>query len=387
MRINRNFIAACMLAAFSIAAVEEPWAKLAQAGSPAIIVGAEENQKKITEKSDSKFIMDKDLSEEMQKDLFAEYEKFGIYNKEGALYYNDKPVRCFVDTHKMIENKNQAGGKTITFSNICTYVDWDGAVDVYTIRKETAKTAESSKVLGDIESVQRALAIEDMVPFVSAQSLAKIVETVYAEGGISAVYKIVPYISQEAISSVARNAAANGDYRTLKDIVQFLSEDTVTEIVNSEYEKAGISNVHSLLLFMSQESLGELAQKAADKNDIESLAQMAFCVNVRYLDKIVLQLECKGKHIAGIAPFISGEALEDVVKSEYKNGGASAIYELLPIMPKEMVNKYIQKAAKKKDYKGVEKMAPYASKKVVKKIADKMRTEGRSIAKIMAFIK
>ena len=59
----------------------------------------------------------------------------------------------------------------------------------------------------------------------------------------------------------------------------------------------------------------------------------------------------------------------------------------MPIMPKEMVNKYIQKAAKKKDYKGVEKMAPYASKKVVKKIADKMRTEGRSIAKIMAFIK
>ena len=69
MRINRNFIAACMLAAFSIAAVEEPWVKFAQADSPAIVVGAEENQKKITEKSDSKFIMDKDLSEEMQKDL------------------------------------------------------------------------------------------------------------------------------------------------------------------------------------------------------------------------------------------------------------------------------------------------------------------------------
>ncbi len=478
MAMKKILTAACVLAAASTVAAAGSGVKAAQPGGSSYIMDLRKAQEDVSSgKPETNIDLGEGISGEVQENLFAEYEKYGIVNENGVLYYHNKPIRCFADTCKIIENMNEYGGKTITYKNICTYVNWAGSIDLYTVREEIEKKAGSSLTFGKIESIEQASSIEDLASSVSAQSLMKIVEIGYGETWNSEVYKIIPflphefvdnfaiqaaengnydgvkdllpflseetvaqiadkeydrtgtsgirellpYLSEESIDRLAQKAvgtdnsveqpgdlnvhellsfmhqksvyllaqkaADNGNYEELKDLVQFLSEDMVTEIVNNIYDKVGISSIHALFPFMSSESRDRLAQKAVSKGDIDSLEQMAFYISMDVLDDIARKLEKKGERTAGIAPFLSETALNEVADSAYKRAGASAIYELLPFMPEKTVDKFIQKVAAKGDYESVEKMAPFASKKVLREVAKKMQAAGISIKGIEKYLK
>lgn len=388
MKMNKILTAACVLAAVSTVAVGIPETKTVLADSSGNIMDSKKKQDDISfEKPGNNFDIAEDLSDGEQKELFEEYKKSGIVNKDGVLYYQNKPVRCFIDTGRMLERVNEAGGKTITYRNICTYVNWNGTINIYTVRKETADKGGSSKAFGKIENVGQASSLGDMVAFVSARSLMKIAETGYDREGMSAICEILPFMPQESLNNLAKKALENGNYDELTDMAQYLSEEMISSLVSSEYGRTGLAGVQKLLPLMSQESIGRLAKEAAGKKDYDSLGKMAFWVNSYLLDDIAKKLESRGESVIVIAPFMTENALTEVAESVYKRAGVSAIYELLPYLPKKAVNQFAKKAANQKNYGAVEKMAPYASKKVMKQIAEKMLAEGKSIQAIANYIK
>lgn len=386
MKMNKIFTAVCALAAVSAVAVAEPGVRLARADNSVCIMSLKGVGKDISiKKSAGSFSMGVSLSKEEQAKLFAEYESYGIYNKDGLLYYKDEPVRYFVDTGSVV-TVNEAGGRTTNCSNICTYINGDGAVNIYTVRGQEADGAGGT-AFGKIETVGQASAIEGMVGFASTPSLAKIAEMEYEKGGLAAIRAVLPFLPAEAVAVFAEDLAEKGSYSEVRSIAEFLSEDAVAEATYSGYKRAGISAVRGLLPFLSQESLVELSRRAADKNDCDALEHMAFYLEADYVDAIVKELDSKGERVAGVAVFASEKALKELAESRYKKAGIAGLSELLPIMPKSMVNTLVKEAANKKDYAAVQKMAPYAGKKTLKKVAKKMQAEGKSIAGLKDYIK
>ena len=387
MRINRIITAACTLAAVSAVAVAGPGVRIAQADNSAYIMALKGIQENIPAgKSAGNFDISVDLSEEEQVTLFEEYENCGIQRKDGLLYYNDKPVRYFADTGGIV-TVNEAGGRTIDYSYICTYVNSDGAIDIYTVREQPTGKAEGSVTFGKIETIKQASSLEEMVGFVSTQSLVKIAEMEYVKGGLAAISSLLPFLPSESDSIFAKDLAEKGSYSEVKSIAGFLSEDTVAEIAGSGYGNVGISAVRGLLPYLSQESLVELSKKATDKSDCKALEYIASYLDVDAVDAIVKELDSKGEDASGVAAFASDKALKELAESRYKKAGVSGISKLFPIMPKSMVNTFVKKAADKKDYTAVQKMAPYAGKKALKKVAKKMQAEGKSIAGLKDYIK
>lgn len=401
MRRRRIFIAACMLAAVSVMVAAEPGTKVVQADNSACFMPLEGVQKDASarimslkgvqkdasaRKSAANFEMDVKLSDKEQAELFKEYESQGIQRKDGVLYYNDKLVRCLVDTACVVK-VNEAGGRTANFSNICTYINSDGKVDLCVVREEASAKAGGDKAFGKIKTVKQVSSIMSLANIVSAQSLVKIAEMEYAKGGISAISGLLPCLPSEFISAFAKDLAKKGSYSEIRCFVPFVCEDTVAEIVNSGYERGGISAVGCFVPYLSQESLEKFSKKVMNKNDIDALEYTAGYLNVDLVDAIVRKLDAKEEHIAGIAAFASADAVKELAESRYEKSGVSGIIELLPIMPKSMVNTFVNKAANKKDYAAVKKMAPYASKKTLRKVAEKMKTEGKSLAGLKDYIK
>ena len=384
MKMNRIFTAVCTLAAVSAVAAAEPGA-MAQADNSAYIMTLKGVQKNTSVgKSAGSFDLGVDLSDVEQAKLFEEYENFGIERKDGLLYYYDKPVRYFIDTGSIV-TVNQAGGRTINYGNICTYTNSDGTVDICVVREESANNAGAS--FGKIKTIEQVSSLESLLGVVSAQSLIKIAEIEYAKGGIAAISDLLPFLPSESISIFAKDLAEKGSYSEVKSIVWFLCEDTVAEIAESGYERIGFSAVRGLVTHLSKESLAELSKKAMNKNDIDALEYMAFYLDNDSVDAILKKLDSKGERVAGVATFASAETLKELADSRYKKSGVSGLSELLPVMPKSMVNTFVNKAANKKDYTAVQKMAPYAGKKTLKKVAKKMQAEGKSIAGLEAYIK
>lgn len=360
--MNRILAAACMLALVSTAAAGGMETQNMQ--SSGYIVGSKQVLKESSsKKSASNFDMDKDLTKEEQNKLLQEYNQQGISTKDGVLYYKKKPVRYFADTCRIIEKVNPSGGKTTTFKSLCTYVNAKGSVDIYTVRKETARNKADSKTFGAIQSVKKAASIEDMACSISAQSMVKMAEAGYERSGLSAIEKILPFLPQESIGKFAKEAADKGKYNELSAIAEFLSEDMVAEIVNSEYEKAGISNVRALLPHLSQESLEQLAKKTVSKGDFSALEKMAFYMDCSVLDGIVENMADKRERIEGVAPFISGEALRRVAAKLYDRDGISAVLDLLPIMSEEYIDELKERAASRNDYDAVEQIVSYVEKR------------------------
>jgi len=238
MAMKKILTAACVLAAASTVAAAGSGVKAAQPGGSSYIMDLRKAQEDVSSgKPETNIDLGEGISGEVQENLFAEYEKYGIVNENGVLYYHNKPIRCFADTCKIIENMNEYGGKTITYKNICTYVNWAGSIDLYTVREEIEKKAGSSLTFGKIESIEQASSIEDLASSVSAQSLMKIVEIGYGETWNSEVYKIIPFLPHEFVDNFAIQAAENGNYDGVKDLLPFLSEETVAQIADKEYDR------------------------------------------------------------------------------------------------------------------------------------------------------
>lgn len=66
-----------------------------------------------------------DNSEDTAKNVYAEYESFGLVYKEGKLYFENMPVRCFVDYYPVGKDGNMAGKD---------YFDAEGVIDVQAVR-------------------------------------------------------------------------------------------------------------------------------------------------------------------------------------------------------------------------------------------------------------
>ncbi len=382
MRMNKILTAVCVLTAVSTVAVGISGVKIALADSSGYIMDSQKNQDDISfGKFGNNFDMAKDLSDEEQKKLFDEYKKSGIYNKDGVLYYQNKPVRCFIDTCRMLERVNEAGGKTITSKNICTYTNWDGTIDLYTVRKETANKGESSKTFGKIESVEQASSLGDMVAFVSAQSLIKITETGYDRGGMSAIYEILPFIPQESLSNLAKKVIDNGNYDEFIDMAGFLGEEVVAAIAETEYERIGISGVRELLPFLSQESVNRLAQKAVNNELFPFISQESIYALAKNA-----AVDGNYDELTGMAQFLSEEMISEIVISEYRRTGLAGVQELLPLMSQKSIGKLAKEAADKKDYDSLGQMAFWVNSYLLDDIAKELESKGESVIVIAPFM-
>lgn len=77
------------------------------------------------------------------KDLMAEYEAFGVTEKDGVIYYNGERVRFFLDGYDMFS------GVISRFQNY----DELGTVDVHTVRQDTVNADGSTTLFGDITDI------------------------------------------------------------------------------------------------------------------------------------------------------------------------------------------------------------------------------------------
>lgn len=82
------------------------------------------------------------------QELLKEYEKFGITDEDGILYYKGEPVRLFLDGYEH-EKEN---GETNIISR-CTKFNEEGTVDVHTVRNDVKNADGSTTLFGEIINI------------------------------------------------------------------------------------------------------------------------------------------------------------------------------------------------------------------------------------------
>ncbi|MCM1161378.1 MAG: M56 family metallopeptidase [Roseburia sp.] len=83
--------------------------------------------------------------EENQEQLLKEYKKFGIAMKNGNMYYEDKPIRYFLDGYEF-----EDGGVVSRYQ----YYNENGSIDVHTVYPNAQNEDGSTTLFGNIVNIQ-----------------------------------------------------------------------------------------------------------------------------------------------------------------------------------------------------------------------------------------
>ena len=209
------------------------------------------------------------LSVVQQRELLEEYQKYGVSEDDGVLYYQNKPIRSLVDKY-LERTYNEYGGRNTDTIRVYTYFNEAGAVDVKVIREDKIGKTKVTKVFKDVEDIVKVMptAVTNMLMDIPKVSVNRFARNAAEEGRYADVKKIVPYADTDVVDEIAGKMVEEGE--RIDEIAAYVSADFIGEL----YKKRGFFFVKRLLPDMSWEVLEGLASIAMEEKDYDARMQI-----------------------------------------------------------------------------------------------------------------
>lgn len=269
MKLQKLSVTAYILAAVIVISVTAIFATSATA------IGQEGNKKQaeMIDGQQANIGTDTELSEKQQKELLMEYQKYGVSEDKGILYYQGKAIRSLVDKYLETTYKEN-GARNVDTVRVYTYFNEAGTVDVKAVREDKAGKTKIRKIFREVTNIVelKPTAVTNIVIDIPRESVNRLARNAAEESRYTDVKKIISYVDTDVVDEIAEKMV--GEEERIDEIVSYVSADFIGELTETAYRKWGFSFVRRLLPHVPQETLSSLAKMAEEKKDDAGMRQI-----------------------------------------------------------------------------------------------------------------
>ncbi|MDE6615952.1 MAG: hypothetical protein K2K35_05245 [Lachnospiraceae bacterium] len=338
-------------------------------------------------KKQNGIIVDTSLSADDQKKLFKQYKEYEIENKDGILYYNKKPVRCFADIYGVV-SYNENGGKTINAKSVYSYFNENGSVDVC-IEREDVKTGEEWS-FGKI--INWTLSLENVAFAMPEKAINKLLAESIKKDNYDDLELLVIYASEESINSAANQIMAKGNYKmievfawditpselgriavqliekkqydVLTNIVVFLERKDLEKVAEILYNKKEYDVFSGISWALDKNTIDKYAKQFADKGEFEVLYNTAWNVSTSTIGEIANQLVEKKQYDAlqNIICFVDKKEVDNIARKFYEQGNFAEIGNIAWNVSVEVLEELAKSMTNNDEYHGLMYIVPFLAK-------------------------
>ena len=131
--------------------------------------------------------------------------------------------------------------------------------------------------------------IMDILPFIPSQTMKEIAVLSFEKNGVEGVQNILPFIPKETMGTIAKAAYKNHSIEGIDTILPFVPKEILEEIAMEELQKNGLKKICNLGPFLDKPFLEKLARKSVAENGVESVECIAYLLEQRVLDEIIME--------------------------------------------------------------------------------------------------
>lgn len=320
-------------------------------------------------KKENGIIVDTSLSVNDQKKLFKQYKEYEIENKDGILYYNKKPVRCFADIYGVV-SYNENGGKTINSKSIYSYFNEKGKVDVC-IKRENIKSGEKWS-FGKI--INWSLELKDVAFAMPGKVINKLLEENIKKGNYDDLEILIVFADEEGINSAANQIIAKGDYKMLENIAWNIAPSTLGRIALQLIEKSQYDVLTNIAVFLEKKDLEKVAETLCNKKEYDVFSGISWAFDKSIVDKYAKQFADKGEYDAlyNIAWNVSISTIGEIADHFAENKQYEALQNIICFVDKKDTDKIARKLYEQGDYAEIGNIAWNVSMEVLEELAKLM---------------
>ncbi len=189
-----------------------------------------------------------------------------------------------------------------------------------------------------------------LAPFMSPQSLARIVDMVDIETDFQVIHRLAPFLDKKTLDKLLgkiNGAPMNG--HMLKQLAPFLSRESLDNLVENMDIDNDTKEIVGLAPFLSSATLNKLIDKCTCINDFEKLISLAPFLRAGDLSRLVKKmiddgLEANWNSIKCLAPFLDQETLQPLVAKLEDDMDFEKIQSIAPFINKDTINRTVKKA-------------------------------------------
>lgn len=314
-------------------------------------------------------IMDTSLSADDQKKLFKQYKEYEIENKDGVLYYNKKPVRCFADIYGVV-SYNENGGKTINSKSIYSYFNENGKVDVC-IKRENIKSGEKWS-FGKI--INWSLSLKDMAFAMPVKVINKLLAENIKKGNYDDLEILVVYADEEGINSAVNQIIAKGDYKIIENIAWNTAPSTLGRIALQLIEKNQYDVLTNIAAFLEKKDLEEVVETLCNKKEYDVFSGMLWALDKSIVDKYAKQFADNGEFNAlyNIAWNVSITTIGEIANKFVEDKQYEALQNIICFVDKKDTDRIARKLYEQGDFTEIGNIAWNVSREVLEELAKLM---------------
>lgn len=320
-------------------------------------------------KKESGITVDTSLSADDQKKLFKQYKEYEIENKNGVLYYNKKPVRCFADIYGVV-SYNENGGKTINSKSIYSYFNENGKVDVC-IKRKDIKSGEKWS-FGKI--INWSLELGDVAFAMPEKVINKLMAESIKKGNYGDLENLIVFADKESIDSAADQIIAKGDYKMLENIAWNIAPSTLGRIALQLIEKSQYDVLTNIAVFLEKNDLEKVAETLCNQKEYDVFSNISWAFDKSVVDKYAKQFADKGEFNAlyNIAWNVSKNTIGEIANQFVKNKQYEALQNIICFVDKEDTDKIARKLYEQGGYAEIGNIAWNVSREVLEELAKLM---------------
>lgn len=167
----------------------------------------------------------------------------------------------------------------------------------------------------------------------------------------------------------------SGISNMLKDKFSGKASETREEERSSDgrKKKVEMSALAGLAPFLDEEYLDELVMAAAEEGSLDGIEELAPFLSSRTLEKLAEQVQPENLSvIAELAPFLSEKALDGMVRRCVDTSDTSLLEALAPFVSEQTLDTLADQCLERNDAAHLENLYPFMSQKTLKKIAGRL---------------
>lgn len=257
----------------------------------------------------TKIYEDAKVTKTEQKKFFEEYKEHDIEEKNGILYYENKPIRCFADIYRVVKGDysvkedgtiiGKTKGVIVTYKGAYKYFNEKGTIDIYVER------TKDTKGFGKI--IKKGTSLIDFIYVMPEDIIKKVARQLEKRGEYKKLIAIACYLNSNTISNLASNMEKKGKYKELLEIACFVDRSEMDKIAIKMVEKEKYQEVFDIVWCFSQSTIDKIAKKAAKDKKYKEVSQIACFVSKNTLEEIAKKMtkEKEYEALKDIACFIA----------------------------------------------------------------------------------
>ena len=325
-------------------------------------------------KKQNGIIVDTSLSADYQQKLFKQYKEYEIENKDGVLYYNKKPVRCFADIYGVVSYNNN-GGKTINSKSIYSYFNENGSIDVC-IKRENIKAGEEWS-FGKI--INWSLSLEDVAFAMPEKVINKLLAESIKKGNYDDLEILTIYANEDSINSAANQIMAKGDYKMLEVFAWNITPSALGNIAVQLIEKEQYDVLTNIIVFLERKDLEKVAEILYSKKEYNVFSGISWALDKNTIDKYAKQFADKGEFEAlyNTAWNVSTSTIGEIANKIVEKKQYDALQNIICFVDKKDVDNIARKFYEQGNFVEIGNIAWNISREVLEEFAKSMTNNGK----------